>query len=192
MPGGWSLSMIWMRMPGQSWPGAAAAFVGMWTVMMVAMMLPSLVPVLLRHRQVPGRAAVLIVGYFFVWASLGALVFAVGATLAAVEMREAEVARAVPLVGAAVVVIAAAFHVARWMSRNRASGRDARLRGLTWPAGTGATGAWRYGLRLGIDSAYCCSSLMMILLVVGLMDLRAMGAATVAITVERYLMTTNP
>jgi len=42
MPGGWMMSMAWMRLPGQSWPGAAASFLGMWIVMMVAMMLPSL------------------------------------------------------------------------------------------------------------------------------------------------------
>ena len=44
MPGGWTMSMAWMRMPGQTWPGAAASFLGMWVVMMVAMMLPSLLP----------------------------------------------------------------------------------------------------------------------------------------------------
>ena len=46
MPGGWTMSMVWMRMPGQSWPEAAASFIGMWVVMMVAMMLPSLAPML--------------------------------------------------------------------------------------------------------------------------------------------------
>ena len=46
MPGGWTMSMAWMRMPGQGWPGAAATFLGMWIVMMVAMMLPVLVPML--------------------------------------------------------------------------------------------------------------------------------------------------
>ena len=45
MPGGWT------------WPGAAASFLGMWVVMMVAMMLPSLVPMLWRYRQaVPASA----------------------------------------------------------------------------------------------------------------------------------------
>ena len=43
MPGGWTMSMAWMRMPGQTWLGAAASFLGMWVVMMVAMMLPSVV-----------------------------------------------------------------------------------------------------------------------------------------------------
>ena len=46
MPGGWTMSLAWMQMPGQTcgqtWLGAAASFLGMWVVMMVAMMLPSL------------------------------------------------------------------------------------------------------------------------------------------------------
>src|SRR5258707_15744361 len=74
MPGGWAMSMAWMRMPGQTWPGAAASFLGMWVVMMVAMMLPSLVPMLWRYRQAVGRpgetrldrlTALVGVGYFF-------------------------------------------------------------------------------------------------------------------------------
>src|SRR5882762_10645263 len=48
-------SMTWMRMPGQTWPGATASFVGMWGVMMVAMMLPSFIPTLWRFRQAVGR-----------------------------------------------------------------------------------------------------------------------------------------
>src|SRR3984893_5567364 len=75
MPGGWTMSMAWMRMPGQTWPGAAASFLGMWVVMMVAMMLPSLMPWLWRYRQAVGRTearlgwltALVGVGYFFVW-----------------------------------------------------------------------------------------------------------------------------
>jgi len=51
MPGGWTMSMMWMRMPEQTWLGAAVSFLSMWIAMMLAMMLPSLTPVLLRHRQ---------------------------------------------------------------------------------------------------------------------------------------------
>src|SRR4029450_481635 len=51
MPGGWTMSMAWMRMPGQTWPGAAASFLGMWVAMMVAMKLPSLVFMLGRYRR---------------------------------------------------------------------------------------------------------------------------------------------
>ena len=38
MPGGWTMSMMWMRTPGQTWLGAAASFVGRWVVMLVTMM----------------------------------------------------------------------------------------------------------------------------------------------------------
>ncbi len=51
------MSMTWMRMPGQSWPGAASAFLGMWVVMMVAMMLPSVAPTLWRYREAVGAAS---------------------------------------------------------------------------------------------------------------------------------------
>jgi predicted metal-binding membrane protein len=80
MPGGWTMSMAWMRMPGQTWPGAAAWFLCMWVVMMVAMMLPSLVPMLWRYRQAVGSTsetrlgpltALVSVGYFFVWTVFG-------------------------------------------------------------------------------------------------------------------------
>src|ERR1700674_3905070 len=57
MPGGWTMSMAWMPMCGPTWPGAAASFFGMWVVMMVAMMLPSLVPMLWRYRQAVGRTS---------------------------------------------------------------------------------------------------------------------------------------
>ena len=56
MPGDWTMSMAWMRRPGQTWPGAAASFLGMWVVMTAAMMLPSLVPMLWRYRRAVGRA----------------------------------------------------------------------------------------------------------------------------------------
>src|ERR1017187_772778 len=51
MPGGWTMSMMWMRMPGQSWAAAAAMFLLMWLTMMVAMMLPSALPMLLNFRR---------------------------------------------------------------------------------------------------------------------------------------------
>src|SRR5262249_40918749 len=57
MPGGWTMSMAWMRMPGQTWPGAAASFLYMWVAMMAAMMLPCLVPTLWRYRAAVGGAA---------------------------------------------------------------------------------------------------------------------------------------
>jgi Predicted metal-binding integral membrane protein (DUF2182) len=118
MPGGWTMSMAWMRMPGQTWPGAAASFLGMWVVMMVAMMLPSLVPMLSRYRQAVGgtgetrlgRLTALVgVGYFFVWTVFGMAAFPLGVALAAIAMQQPVLARAVPIAVGVVVLIAGAL-----------------------------------------------------------------------------------
>jgi hypothetical protein len=41
MPGGWTMSMAWMRMPGQTWPGAAASLLGMWAAITVERLAPA-------------------------------------------------------------------------------------------------------------------------------------------------------
>ena len=46
--------------------------------------------------------------------------------------------------------------------------------------------AWRHGLRLGLHCSCCCGGLTAILLVIGVMDLRAMTLVTAATTVERF------
>jgi predicted metal-binding membrane protein len=192
MPGGWTMSMAWMRMPGQTWPGAATSFVGMWVVMMMAMMLPSLVPMLWRYRQAVGRAGetrlgrltVLVgVGYFLVWTVFGMAAFPLGAALASIEMQQPALARAVPIAVGVVVLIAGFLQFTAWKARHLACCRQAPGRGRTLPADAGA--AWRHGLRLGLHCSQCCAGLMTILLVIGVMDLRAMVVVATAITVER-------
>src|SRR2546426_8765002 len=192
MPGGWTMSMAWMRMPRQTWPGAAASFLGMWVVMMVAMMLPSLVPMLWRYRQAVGRTgetrlgrltALVGVGYFFVWTVFGMAAFPLGVALAAVEMQQPALARAVPTAGGVVVLMAGSLQLTAWKARQLAYCRQAPGRGRTLPADAGT--AWRHGLRLGLHCSHCCVGLMAILLVIGVMDLRAMAVVAAAITVER-------
>jgi predicted metal-binding membrane protein len=48
-----------------------------------------------------------------------------------------------------------------------------------------AVTAWRHGLRLGLHCTNCSVGLMAILLVIGVMNLRAMAVVAAAITVER-------
>ncbi|BDG01533.1 DUF2182 domain-containing protein [Anaeromyxobacter oryzae] len=190
MPGGWTMSMAWMRMPGQTWPGAAASFLGMWVVMMVAMMLPSLVPMLRRYRQAVGRTgrlgrltALVGVGYFLVWTVFGIAAFPLGVALAAVEMEEPALARAAPIAVGVVVLVAGSLQLTAWKARQLACCREAPGRGRTLPADAGT--AWRHGLRLGLHCSFCCAGPMAVLLVIGVMDLRAMAVVTAAITVER-------
>jgi predicted metal-binding membrane protein len=192
MPGGWTMSMAWMRMPGQTWPGAAVSFLGMWVVMMVAMMLPSFVPMLWRYRQVVrrtgetrlGRLTALVgVGYFFVWTVFGMAVFPLAAALAAVEMLLPALARAVPIAVGVVVLIAGALQFTAWKAHHLACCREAPGHSHTPSADAGT--AWRHGLQLGFHCSQCCFGLIAILLVIGVMDLRAMAVVAAAITVER-------
>jgi predicted metal-binding membrane protein len=192
MPGGWTMSMAWMRMPGQTWLGVAASFLGMWVVMMVAMMLPSLVPMLRRYRQAVGRTsarqlgaltAIVGAGYFFVWTVFGMAVFPLGATLAELEMRQPTLARAVPIAAGVVVLIAGALQFSAWKARHLACCREAPGRGRTLPAD--ARTAWRHGLSLGLHCSYCCAGPMAIVLVMGVMNLHAMAVVAAAITSER-------
>lgn len=192
MPGGWTMSMAWMRMPGQTWPGAAASFLGMWIVMMAAMMLPSLVPMLQRYREAVdrlgatrlGRLTTLVgAGYFFVWTAFGVVAFPLGVALAAVEMRRPALARAVPVAIGLVVLIAGSLQFTHWKARHLACCREGPRCGHTLQPVAGA--AWRYGLCLGLQCCYCCAGFTAVLLVIGIMDLRAMAVVTAAITAER-------
>jgi predicted metal-binding membrane protein len=191
MPGGWTMSMTWMRMPGQTWSGAAASFTGMWTAMMVTMMLPSLVPMLCRYREAVGRSsagrlgrltALAGIGYFFVWTMVGIAAFPLGMALASVAMQQPALARAVPATIGTVVLLAGAVQFSAWKAHHLACCRESPGRGCAPSAGAAA--AWLYGLRLGVHCSCSCAGLTMILLAIGLMDLRAMGAVTAAITVE--------
>ena len=192
MPGGWTMSMAWMRMPGQTWPGAAASFLGMWIVMMVAMMLPSLVPMLSRYRGAAGRngearvewlTAVVGVAYFAVWCVSGVAAYILGIALAELTMQSAVLARAVPVAVGVVVVAAGALQFTGWKARHLACCRETPGRGRTLPSDAGT--AWRHGLRLGVHCAASSAGWMAILLVIGVMDLRVMAVVTAAITAER-------
>jgi len=155
----------------------------MWVVMMVAMMLPSLVPMLWRYRQAVGgpgetrlgRLTALVgVGYLLVWTVFGMAAFTLSVALAALEM---------PIAVGAVVLMAGFLQLTAWKARHLAYCREAPGRGRTLPADAGT--AWRHGLRLGLHCSQCCAGLMAVLLVIGVMDLRAMAVVAAAITVER-------
>jgi predicted metal-binding membrane protein len=161
-------------------------------VMMVAMMLPSVVPMLWRYRQAVGTTgetrlgrltALVGAGYFLVWTVFGMAAFPLGVALAAVEMQQPELARAIPIGVGLVVLIAGALQLTAWKAHHLACCRKAPGRGRALPADAGT--AWRHGLRLGLHCSYSCAGLTTILFVIGVMELRAMAVVTAAITVER-------
>ena len=199
MPGGWTMSMAWMPMSGQTRAHAAATFLGMWVVMMVAMMLPALVPMLWRYRQAVHNTgathlgwltALAGAGYFLVWAGFGLAVFPLGAVLTSAAMEEPALARAVPIAIGVLVLIAGALQFTAWKARHLACCRETPARGRALPADAGT--AWRHGLRLGLHCVASSGGLMAILLGLGVMDLRAMAVVAAAIAAERLASAGEP
>ena len=187
MPGGWTMSMAWMRMPGDGWLATVGGFLGMWAVMMVAMMLPSLVPALARYRcSVTGgggwRTLLVAAGYFSVWVALGAAILPLGVALALAEMRWEGVARAVPFAAGTLLVLAGWVQLTPWKARVLGECRNAPRCEAVSPR---ARSAWRHGVRLGVVCALCCAGFTTTLLVLGVMDLRVMALLAAAITLER-------
>jgi predicted metal-binding membrane protein len=181
MPGGWSMTMAWMRMPAQSWWDAAATFVAMWALMMVAMMMPVLAPELRGMRAT--AALVFALGYFGVWILLGMAIFPFGVAFAELAMRSTWVSRATPWLAAFTVLAAGGLQFARWKARLlRCCHREEGCCG-----GLATAMALRAGARLGLRCVYCCASLTAVLLVIGVMDLLAMALVTIAISAERLM-----
>ncbi|WP_233872345.1 DUF2182 domain-containing protein [Paraburkholderia adhaesiva] len=193
MPGGWTMSMAWARLCGQTWPGAAASFIAMWSAMTVAMMLPALMPALSRYRaaatgQGPARAGWFVLqvalGYFALWVALGVALYPVGACLAALALCVSAFSRAVPFMAGVIVLLAGAFQLSIAKARFLACCRAASPQSFARYGAMGA--AWRHGARLGWYCIGCCAGLTAMVLVVGVMDLRAMALAAVAISGERF------
>jgi predicted metal-binding membrane protein len=177
----------------------------MWAVMMLAMMLPLLVPVLRDYRigvhktavgsivgqtdaTSNGRLMMIAVGYFFVWTAVGMVVFPVGIALASIAMHEPTLARAVPVAAGTIVLLAGLFQLTAAKARYLACCRHP-VRCEPPPANAAA--AWRDGVRLALRCARCCANLMAILLVIGVMDLRAMAVVTAVIAAERLASPTE-
>jgi predicted metal-binding membrane protein len=142
--------MAWMPMP-------PATFLFMWIAMMVAMMLPSLAPVLAR-RSHPFPFAL---GYFFVWTLCGVVAYVIG--------------NAGWFAAPVLIVIAGIVQLTRWKRHHLECCRSC------------TDGGWRGGIRYGLHCVLCCATLILTLLVVGMMNLTAMAIITVAITIERLL-----
>jgi predicted metal-binding membrane protein len=193
MPGGWTMSMMWMPMPGCTWAASAEIFLLSWLVMMVAMMLPSAMPMLLNIRRWasgnrPGNFEALALfaaaGYFFVWTLIGAVVYALGIAYAMATMRLDWLSRLTPALSALMLIIAGLIQLSRWkiiwLRRCRAPDCGALLHAGTFRG-------WRYGFKNGMACGICCAAPMLVLLVLGAMNLAVMTLIAAVIAMEKLL-----
>jgi predicted metal-binding membrane protein len=195
MPGGWTMSMMWMPMAGQGWLTAALMFLLMWLAMMVAMMLPSALPTIIlyrrvlhfrRERHVVLATSLMSVGYFIVWLAFGAVAYGAGIAAAWATMRWDAASRAVPAMSGVALIVCGVFQFTPWKMSCLRHCRDP-LHFLASHLSPGPIGGWKLGLHHGIFCAACCWGLMLIQLSLGIMNLAVMVIVAAVIALEKLV-----
>lgn len=169
---------------------SAALFLPMWVSMMVAMMFPTIAPIVLAHRTVvekrgegPFPTVALVGGYLVVWALAGlvplAAIIAVGMLGPAVSERWASL-----LVGA-ILIVAGLYQFSSWKGICLRACRHPIGFVLTHNFGEGARGAFRSGASHGLYCLGCCWALMTVLVMVGLMNLGMMALMSIIFLAEK-------
>ena len=161
--------------------------------MMVAMMLPSSLPMLLLYRRAAAfrgethlglMTFVLGAGYFFVWLLFGVIAYVAGAAVAQAAMASVTVCRVIPLAAGGALVLAGVFQLTPWKSACLRHCRDP-LSVVAHHLHAGWRGALGLGIHHGAFCAACCWALMLIQLVLGVMNLNVMVIVGVVIALEK-------
>jgi predicted metal-binding membrane protein len=171
--------------------GAFGWFLGVWVVMMAAMMLPSLAPtVALYSRMSRARSPVspllFTAGYLVVWGAAGALAFALAAAGRGILGDVLAWDRAGRWAAGVTLLVAAAYELTPL--------KDVCLGKCHSPLGfllgawrDGPAGALKMGARHGAWCLGCCWALMASLLALGVMSVAWMAFVAVLIAVEKTL-----
>ncbi|HET8599775.1 MAG TPA: DUF2182 domain-containing protein [Segeticoccus sp.] len=172
-------------------PGAAglgpAAFLGAWTVMMAAMMLPATAVVATLYArtlttQRLARLTLFAAGYLVVWALAGvpAYLLALGA---------GRVATGRPVLGTAVAAgafaLTGAYQLSPWKERCLRTCRAPFSLLLRYASWRGPSRELRAGAHHGAFCLGCCWSLMVLLGVFGMMNVWAMAGLAAVVLLEK-------
>jgi predicted metal-binding membrane protein len=175
--------------------GSLAWFLGVWVVMMAAMMFPSVAPTIALYTRVTKDSSPLAPwlfagGYLLAWSCAGLLVYAVGVAAVAAFGDVLAWDRAGQEIAAATLVVAAVYEVTPL--------KDVCLTRCRSPLGSflgsflgswrgGPTGALRMGVRNGAWCIGCCWALMASLFALGVMSVSWMALVAAIIAVEKTL-----
>jgi predicted metal-binding membrane protein len=177
--------------PGTMGPGFLG-FLALWTLMMAAMMLPSIAPVVsLYQRSLHARAsswnlvvrsAALVVGYLAAWALFGAVAFV---TASAGSQLAAGAPNAAPWVGALLLAAAGIYQLTPLKDRCLGHCRSPLAFLLHFGNYRGRLRDLRVGLYHGAYCVGCCWGLMIVLITVGVMNLPWMVGLAAVIFIEK-------
>lgn len=168
------------------------AFLVFWTLMMVAMMGPSLAPIASLHLETArlrthrpylvAQVGTFVMGYFLVWTAFGLPIFG----LAGLEGHFATTAPPVAsATGAGVLMVAGFYQLTPLRTRCLAScnphlGAHVHLPSVRYPLQTVSAGVTH-----GMECLGACGGCMLAFVVVGLMNIPWMVALTLIVVVEK-------
>jgi predicted metal-binding membrane protein len=166
-------------------------FLGMWVAMMVAMMFPTVAPIVLAHRMVVQRrgegnvpTAAFVLGYILVWILIGAipLVGFLGFRNLAADAGDS---RWLPTLAGGILIVAGAYQFTRWKATCLKACRSPMTFLMTHDFGGGSRSAFKAGVTHGAYCLGCCWALMAVLVVVGLMNLVWMAGIALVFLAEK-------
>jgi predicted metal-binding membrane protein len=184
MPGGWTMSTMWTRMPGQTWFASALSFQFMWLAMMVAMMLPSALPTFLKTRRRWVSLCCMASGYFTIWLAAGVGLYALGVAFATVAVRSESFSRAVPWLLGASLSAAGAIQFTRWKMTHLLRCRSPLGCSISCPQ---PETSFRLGCKQGVACCVCCAAPMAVMIVLGMMNPLVMIVVATVIAAEKLL-----
>jgi predicted metal-binding membrane protein len=179
-------------------PGALGFFVGVWAVMMAAMMFPSIAPVVVMHARIQegrrergqrvgvGATAVFVCGYLIVWTAAGLVGYGIYQLGKALTGDAFSWGNAGPYLAGGIVLGAAVYQLTPM--------KDVCLRHCRSPLmflmkhwRPGRRGALRMGVIHGGWCVGCCWALMATLFALGVMSLGWMAFIAGLIALEKLL-----
>ncbi|MGA8923666.1 MAG: DUF2182 domain-containing protein [Candidatus Dormiibacterota bacterium] len=168
----------------------AGLFLATWVVMMVAMMFPSVVPIVLAHASVTRSrgggylpTGAFVAGYLVVWTAAGLVPLAVIQVLS--SSFAAPVGAGLPRLAGVVILLAGVYQLTPLKSVCLKACRSPLGFVLTHDFGGGARSAAQAGVSHGLYCLGCCWALMAVLAVVGLMNVAWMAAFAVVFFLEK-------
>ncbi|GAA1963424.1 DUF2182 domain-containing protein [Nocardioides panacihumi] len=191
---GWVWSVSAMRgMDAGPWSGLGSLswFLGLWVVMMAAMMFPSVAPTIALYTRATRSTSPLSPwlfagGYLVTWAAAGVVAYVIGAGAVAVAGDRLAWDRAGQEVAGATLLVAAAYELTPL--------KNVCLRKCRSPLGSilsswrgGYRGALSMGMRNGAWCVGCCWALMASLFALGVMSVTWMAFVAGIIAVEKTL-----
>ena len=189
---GWWWTAGQMRgMDNRPWVslGTFGWFLGVWVVMMAAMMFPSVSPTVALYAAMSrsrSQAAAFTAGYLVTWAGAGVVAFLIGLTASHLAHGALAWDDAGQTIAGVTLLAAAGYELTPL--------KDVCLGKCRTPLGTllgswraGWAGAFRMGLRNGAWCLGCCWALMASLFALGVMSVTWMAVVAGMITIEKML-----